>query len=166
MISLLLATTSGHDFAFRREDVETVLQLPRLRSQPGDISLIEGWLNLRGEVLPVISLAEVLDLEPQPRALSDHLVLTAERPRVAWRVQRVEGLGEVNWEGLRLLEHSADPNPRYVAQFSHQGQTVNLLNVSSLLLAEEQQRLKVAQERREERLGQLEAGASSEGSHV
>ncbi len=164
MISLLLVTTSGHDFAFRREDVETVLQLPHLTRQPGDISLIEGWMNLRGEPLPVISLADVLDLPSQPVALSDHLVLTLERPRVIWRVARVEGLGEVSWESLRLMEHAADPNPRYVAQFSLDGSTtVNLLNVASLLLAEEQQRLKVAQERRESRLQELEG---AEESHV
>lgn len=156
MISLLLVTTSGHDFAFRREDVESVLQLPRLSRQPGDIPLIEGWLNLRGDALPVLSLADVLDLPAQPKALSDHLVITTERPRVAWRVARVEGLGEVSWESLRLLEHAADPNPRYVAQFAHQGDMVNLLNVASLLMAEEQQRLKIAQERRQGRLHALE----------
>lgn len=155
MISLVLAETDHHHFAFRREDVESVLLLPRLARHPGDIALIEGWLDLRGEVLPTISLAVVLGLGEEPPQLSDHLVLTSLQPRVAWRVRRVSGLGEVGWESLRLLEHSAEPTPCYVADFQHEGNSTHLINVSGLLMAEEQERLRGAEAKRAERLRQL-----------
>lgn len=159
MISLLLARTESHRFAFRREDVESVLLLPALYTRPGDISLIEGWLNLQGHGVPVISLAAILGLQPEPPQLSDHLVLTVQLPRVAWRVRRVSGLGEASWEELRLLEHTAEPTPCYVAEFHHEGQQVNLLNVTGLLLAEEQQRLRQAEHKLEGRLRGLQPHA-------
>lgn len=158
MISLLLARTERHHFAFRREDVESVLLLPALYQRPGDISIIEGWLNLQGHGVPVVSLAAILGLAPEPRELSDHLILTTQQPRVAWRVRRVSGLGQVGWEGLRLLEHSSEPTPCYVAEFDLDGHTVNLINVAGLLLAEEQQRLQQAEHKRELRLKELQAG--------
>lgn len=152
MISLVLARTELHRFAFRREDVDSVLLLPALYRRPGDIALVEGWLNLQGHGIPVISLASILGLEPEPPQLSDHLVLTVQLPRVAWRVRRVSGLGEVGWESLRLLEHSAEPTPSYVAEFDLDGEPFNLINVAGLLLAEEQQRLREAEHKLEERL--------------
>jgi chemotaxis signal transduction protein len=156
VISLLLAETQTHHFAFRREDVESVLLLPRLGQHPGDIPLIEGWLQLRGESLPVISLATALGVGEEPPRLSDRLVLTSLQPRVAWRVRQVGSLGEITWEELRLLEHSAEPTPCYVAVFQHEGHDVHLLNVSGLLMVEEQERLRQAEQRRAERLERLE----------
>ncbi len=155
MIPLLLARTEAHGFAFRREDVEEVLLLPRLNQRAGDISLIEGWLSLRGQGLPVISLATLLGLGQEPSSISDHLILTRQRPRVAWRVRRVSGLAEIGWESLQLLEHAAEPKPCYVAHFEWEGETINLVNVAGLLLAEEQQRLERAEEKRQARLGDL-----------
>jgi chemotaxis signal transduction protein len=158
VIAILLARTESHRFAFRREDVDSVMLLPRLRAGPGDIPLIEGWLDFRGHGVPTISLAAVLDLGPEPALVSDHLILTAQSPRVAWRVRRVAGLGEVGWESLELLEHSAQPTPCYVARYQDEGETVHLLNVSGLLLREEQERVRAAQDKRQTRLQQLEAG--------
>lgn len=155
MIPLLLARTETHHFAFRREDVDSVLLLPRLQRHPGDIPLIEGWLNLRGHMVPCISLAGVLGLPPEAPRLSDHLVLTVASPRVAWRLRRVDGLGQVGWESLSMLEHSAEPTPCYVAQFQHEGHSTSLLNVTGLLLAEEQERVGRAEAKRARRLGNL-----------
>jgi chemotaxis signal transduction protein len=156
VISLLLARTESHDFAFRSEDVETVLLLPRLQRQPGDIAMIEGWFCLRGLSVPVVSLSKVLGLGQEPPQLSDHLLLTSRLPRVAWRVRRVSGLGEVGWESLRLLEHSAEPAPCYAASFQWEGQSTNLINVAGLLLAEELERMQEAETRRAARLLELE----------
>ena len=157
MISLLLARTESHHFAFRSEDVETVLLLPRLQRQPGDIAMIEGWFCLRGQSVPTISLAKVLGLGEEPPQLSDHLILSSRPPRVAWRVRRVSGLGEVGWESLRLLEHSAEPAPCYVASFEWEGQSTNLINVAGLLLAEELERVQQAEARKAARLLELES---------
>jgi chemotaxis signal transduction protein len=118
--------------------------------------MIEGWLSLRGQSVPAISLAGVLGLGHEPPLLSDHLILTAALPRVAWRVRRVSGLGEVGWESLRMLEHAAEPTPCYVASFEMDGQFTNLINVGGLLLAEEQERLQRSTEKKVARLQELE----------
>lgn len=152
----MLAETEKHRFAFRSEDVDSIFLLPRLTQRPGDIPLIEGWLKLRGDSLPVISLARVLGMDPEPPLLSDRLILTVTDPRVAWRVRHVGGLRDLSWEDLRLLEHSAEPTPCYVAAFEHDGHDVQLLNVSGLLMVEEQERLRQAEEKRLRRLGELE----------
>lgn len=161
MIPLLYVKTEEQHFAFRNEDIQVVLQLPRLRRQAGDIPLIEGWFDYRGESFPAISLAKILGLGEEPPTISDHLLLTVELPKVAWRVRRVEGLGEVGWESLRMLEHSAEPSPCYAAFFEHAGQLIHLVNVSGLLLLEERERLQEAEKKKQTRLEELKVNNAS-----
>lgn len=156
MIPVVLVSTDKHAFAFRREDVEIVTLLPQLEHRPGDIELLEGWLRLGGDVLPTISLATILGMEGETPKLADHLVVTSTQNRIAWRVRRVIGLDEVGWDDLQMLDHSAEPSACYVASFEREGRSVFLLNVSALLLVEEQARIRTAVERKNRRLEALE----------
>ena len=158
MISVLLVSTDQHTFAFRREDVEVVTLLPALETRPGDIARVEGWLRLADSSLPVLSLASVLGSPLESPQLSDHLVVTTAGGRIAWRVRRVLGLDEVGWEGLAMVEHSAEPTPCYVASFEREQETVFLLNVSGLMLVEERERLREAAERKQSRLEAISGG--------
>lgn len=156
MISLLMARVEQHRFAFRLEDVREVLLLPQLEHRAGDMKLIEGWLRLGEEKFPTLSLAGILGLGEEPPDVSDHLVLTNSSPTVAWRVRRVEGLAQLSWEDLKLVEHTAEATPCYVAQFDpDDGPTTLLLNVSGLLMVEEKERLKCVEEKRSQRLEKL-----------
>lgn len=162
MIAVLLVSTEEHALAFRREDVELVTLYPRLERRPSDIDLVEGWLRLGGTSVPTISLAKILGLAAEPPQLSDHLVLSGAGGRVAWRVRRVLELDEVRWDELSMIEHSAEPTPCYVASFERAGQTVFLLNVSGLMLAEERERLRQAAERKQARLEALKGGETAD----
>ncbi len=151
-----------HRFAFRLEDVREVLLLPELEHRAGDMEMIEGWLKLGREKFPTLSLSAILGLGEEPPNVSDHLVLTNPTPQIAWRVRRVEGLAKLGWEDMKLVEHTADATPCYVAQFDpDDGPSTLLLNVSGLLMAEEKARLRCVEEKRSKRLEKLAEGGGA-----
>jgi purine-binding chemotaxis protein CheW len=75
-----------------REIVRAVLPVPL----PGAPGVVEGVINLRGSVVPVLDLRQRLRLPTRPVEPTDHLVITRATGRlVALRVDRVVGLSRV-----------------------------------------------------------------------
>ncbi len=75
-----------------REIVRAVLPVPL----PGAPGAVEGVINLRGTVVPVLDLRRSFRLPPRPVEPSDHLVIARAAGRlVALRVDRVVELARV-----------------------------------------------------------------------
>jgi purine-binding chemotaxis protein CheW len=112
---VLLVTVEGQRYALPLEDVRELVRAARLTPLPRAPAVVEGLLNLRGELLPVLDLRRRFRLPPRPLSSSDHLVIAqAGARRVALRVDRAEGLLPVE---PRLLDTSPAelPGVGYVA---------------------------------------------------
>jgi purine-binding chemotaxis protein CheW len=71
---------------------EIVAAVPPVRL-PGTPAIVEGAVNVRGAVVPVLDLRARFRLAPKPTAPSDHLILArAGGRRIAIRADRVLGL--------------------------------------------------------------------------
>ncbi|WP_395811322.1 chemotaxis protein CheW [Archangium minus] len=103
---VLLFTLEGQRYALPMEDVRELIRAVRLTPLPRAPVVVEGLLDLRGELLPVLDMRRRFRLPARPLSSSDHLVVAqAGARRVALRVDRAEGL-------LALEPGSLDSTPR------------------------------------------------------
>ena len=103
---VLLFLLEGHRYALPMEDVRELVRAVRLTPLPRAPAVVEGLLNLRGELLPVLDMRRRFRLPARPLSSSDHLVVARAGHRsVALRVDRAEGL-------LSLEEGQLDASPR------------------------------------------------------
>lgn len=68
MLEVLLFDSGGVLYLSRLEQLDEVLMPVQLEPVPGAPAFLRGVMNLRGRMLPVISMAERLGLAPETRA--------------------------------------------------------------------------------------------------
>lgn len=94
--SALIFVVEGSRYAIRLADVLEVTPAAALMSPSGLESMLVGYLDLRGEVLPVLGARELLALPPRPLGLSDRFIIVRAAARcAAIVVDRVEGVEEI-----------------------------------------------------------------------
>ena len=90
---VLLFTLEGQRYALPSADVRELVRAVRLTPLPRAPDVVEGLLNLRGELLPVLDLRRRFRLPPRPLSPLDHFIIARAGPRlVGLRVDRAEGL--------------------------------------------------------------------------
>ncbi|XXF77650.1 chemotaxis protein CheW [Myxococcaceae bacterium GXIMD 01537] len=89
---VLLFTLEGQRYGLLAVDVRELVRAARLTPLPKAPDVVEGLLNLRGELLPVLDLRRRFRLPTRPLSPTDHLIIAkAGERRVALRVDRAEG---------------------------------------------------------------------------
>lgn len=103
---VLLFTLEGQRYALPLEEVRELVRAVRLTPLPRAPAVVEGLVDLRGELLPVLDMRRRFRLPARPLSSADHLVVAQAGPRrVALRVDRAEGL-------LALEPGALDTSPR------------------------------------------------------
>ncbi len=103
---VLLFTVEGQRYALPSGDVRELVRAARLTPLPRAPDVVEGLLNLRGELLPVLDWRRRFRLPPRPLSPADHFIVArAGARRVVLRVDRAEGL-------LALEAGVLDTSPR------------------------------------------------------
>ena len=88
-MDLLTFDLGGIRCALPATDVREVVRAVSILPLPNAPAAVEGVINVRGTLVPVLDLRRRLDLPARPVALSDHLVLVRAGGRdVAVRVDR------------------------------------------------------------------------------
>ncbi|WP_224244847.1 chemotaxis protein CheW [Hyalangium gracile] len=103
---VLLFTLEGQRYALPSADVRELVRAALLTPLPRAPDVVEGLLNLRGELLPVLDLRRRFRLPPRPLSPSDHFIVAqAGARRVVLRVDRTE-------EMLAIQPGTLDETPR------------------------------------------------------
>jgi purine-binding chemotaxis protein CheW len=114
-LEVLLFELAGERFGVASRDVLEVLRAVAIRPLPLAPKLVEGIIDLRGELVPVLDIRARLGLPAKSIEPSDHFVLSrvAQR-RVVLRVDRALSLAEVR----RLPLTAAENLPGGIAHIS------------------------------------------------
>jgi len=80
-IRLVLLKVDGQTYALHLEAVERVLRMAEITPLPGAPHVVEGVINMQGEVLTVVSIRRRLGLAERAVGISDSLVLARARKR-------------------------------------------------------------------------------------
>jgi purine-binding chemotaxis protein CheW len=112
---VLLFVLEGHRYALSSLDVRELVRAVSLTPLPRAPDVVEGLLNLRGQLLPVLDLRRRFRLPPRPLSPTDHFIIARAGPReVGLRVDRAEGLLTLE-PGALDEAPSALPGVGYVA---------------------------------------------------
>jgi len=109
-MSTLYATfrVDGHYLGIDVLEVQEVLREQRLTPVPLAPVVVEGLINLRGQIVPALDMRRVLKLEPAP-AGSDRFSVVAHTPQGPVSLQ-VDEIGDV----MELDDAAGEPPPRNV----------------------------------------------------
>ena len=107
-VQLCVFQVGGREYALDIMRIEEILPVQQVTPVPRAPPFVEGVINLRGAILPVIDLRLRLGTNPSARTKPKLLVCFLGRRRLALRV---EGVTQV----IRLLRSDLKPVPSLVA---------------------------------------------------
>jgi len=101
---ILTFETAGQRFAVRAEEVREVIRAAAVTPLPGAPEVVDGVIDLRGEIVPVLDLRGRLGLQRRPVSPSDRFIVTTVAGRtVILRVDEVGSLVGVPGSGAMPL---------------------------------------------------------------
>ena len=80
-IRLVLLTVDGQTYALHLEAVDRIVRMVEVTPLPGAPDVVEGVINIQGEVVPVVSIRRRLGLAQRAVGVSDSLVVARARTR-------------------------------------------------------------------------------------
>jgi purine-binding chemotaxis protein CheW len=92
---LVVFRIADHRFGFRLDDVGEIIRVPRLVHMPLGPRSLAGLTNLRGEVLPVVSLRRLLSIPEAPQDVAARVIVLDGDGRVGFIVDGIDNLASV-----------------------------------------------------------------------
>lgn len=152
----LVFSVAQHRYAVPSERVHQIVHMAALVSTPGQPSVIEGFLNLRGRAIPVIRLRRLFQLDARaPQIYTPLVIVDSGGLAMALAVDAVEEVADFDDSSIQPLSEGNSPNNCAEAVFNLDGRQVILLSCDLLLLAKERACLTELQAAVDERLGEL-----------
>jgi purine-binding chemotaxis protein CheW len=137
---LVVFRIADHRFGFQLDDVVEIIRVPRLAHMPLGPRSLEGLANLRGEILPVVSLGRLLSLAEAPRDVAARIIVLDGDARVGFIVDRIDNLASVPAHRMELGDSGAgavDPDVLAGVVRGAEGEdTIKIFNLKRLLCDE------------------------------
>ncbi len=154
---LLSFEVGSHRFALPASLVREVTRAVAIAVLPKAPPIVEGIINFRGTVVPVLDIRQRFGLPPAPLALEQHLIIAHAGQRlVALRVDRAVDLVGVDRDSIESAARAA-PGAEYVAGIARLADGLLVIHdLESFLSLEEAGQVDVAV------VGSVEAGASGQ----
>lgn len=134
MISLLQAQESGNLLAFYAQDVAEVVLCPTLQPEPNPDTIVEGYMKLGPNWVPVIPLTRILGLPDRTIDLYDALIISKDSYPWAIRVGEVNGVFQCHWEELKPVPIASEGNPGLAAHYQSEKGLTSVLVLPQILL--------------------------------
>jgi purine-binding chemotaxis protein CheW len=127
-LQVLVFEIGGQRFGLPADDVQEVLRAVAFVPLPRAPAVVEGIINLRGQVVPVLDIRRRFRLPAKPLELTDHLVIArAAGRRVALRVDRALALKELGANDVEEAK-SVVPGMEYVTWVAKQDHDLILIH--------------------------------------
>ncbi|HVW10918.1 MAG TPA: chemotaxis protein CheW [Bryobacteraceae bacterium] len=137
-------------------NLREIVHRAALVSTPSQPPILEGFLNLRGEAIPVIPLRRLFGLPDGPPDLYTPLaVIDAGGVLTALEADEAESVLEIRAEDMRALPADASPEHCAEAIANSDGRHILLLSCSKLLYRQEKECLAALQATMASRLQSL-----------
>jgi purine-binding chemotaxis protein CheW len=98
-------------YAVPIEQVKEVVETQKLTPVPGTESFILGVINLRGKIIPILSLEELFELDKKSGQPAEHIIITEADEENSFGIQ-VDRVSEV----IVIPSDSIKPAPKISAQ--------------------------------------------------
>jgi len=156
-VIVLTLRTGTYDCAFRVEQVQEIIAIPATIKVPGQPSILEGFLNLRGTVVPVVRMAALFNLVSPPDLHAPVIIIRTRNGTTAFLADEVDSVLTVSSDDLHALKPNHTATEFAEAEFVAGDQTYVLLDCDRLLLSEERRRMTELQAQIDHRRRAIEA---------
>lgn len=113
-LSLLAFLLAGKRFALSAADVREIVRAVAIAPLPKAPAIVEGVINVRGKIVPVLDIRGRFGLAPKPVHPDEHFIIAGAAGRVvALRVDRAAELVSVSAEAIEPAS-SSTPGVEYV----------------------------------------------------
>jgi two-component system chemotaxis response regulator CheV len=133
---LLFSLGTSETFGINVFKVREVSKTPRITRTPNMPNGVEGLISLRGNVIPVISLANVMNLDHHSGELGASMMVTEYSKRtLGFLVHGVDRIIRVDWERVKAPESVLSGAQGYITAITElaDGHLVSILDVESIL---------------------------------
>jgi two-component system chemotaxis response regulator CheV len=134
---LLFSLGTNETFGINVFKVREVRRTPHITRTPNMPRGVEGLVSLRGNVIPVLSLAAFLDLEAPPTPGTETSMMVAEYSKrtLGFLVREVDRIIRVDWEKVKAPESVLAANQGLITSVIELdgGHLVSILDVEQIL---------------------------------
>ena len=133
---LLFSLGTGEVFGINVFKVREVSQTPAITKTPNTPPGVEGVISLRGNIIPVISLAKFTSLESVPENTSSTMIVTEfSRHTQGFLVHDVDRIIRVDWDKVKPPQSMLMGNDALITAIteSPDGKLVSILDVEQIL---------------------------------
>ncbi|QNM98280.1 chemotaxis protein [Chitinimonas koreensis] len=133
---LLFSLGTRETFGINVFKVREVSQTPRITKTPNMPSGVEGVISLRGNIIPVISLAKFVCPGDQDKAMEETMIVTEfSKHTQGFLVQSVDRIIRVDWNKVRAPENMLAGSQAMITAITEldDGKLVSILDVEQIL---------------------------------
>jgi two-component system, chemotaxis family, chemotaxis protein CheV len=133
---LLFSLGTKETFGINVFKVREVSRTPFITRAPNMPAGVEGLISLRGNVIPVLSLAKVLGISAAGDELGGSMMVTEYSKRtLGFLVQDVDRIIRVDWDRVRAPENVSTGVHSFITAITelHDGTLVSILDVETIL---------------------------------
>lgn len=133
---LLFSLGTGEVFGINVFKVREVSQTPHVTKTPNMPHGVEGVISLRGNIIPVISLARFINLQDAPEDTGHTMIVTEYSRRTqGFLVHDVDRIIRVDWDKIKLPENMLAGNENLITAITElpDGRLVSILDVEQIL---------------------------------
>ena len=137
MVRLMVVGLGGAEYAIPTDMVQAINPYRPPHPVPGSASHVEGVVNLRGRLVPVMSLRARMGIHGDwSREDARTVIVASESGAVGLVVDDVREVVDIDPRRYASLRRRADPPDPLVGTFRLDGQRLGLLDISGLLAEE------------------------------
>lgn len=133
---LLFSLGTGETFGINVFKVREVSRTPFITRTPNMPAGVEGLISLRGNVIPVLSLAKIMGVARPGSPLGGSMMVTEYSKRIlGFLVHDVDRIIRVEWDRVRAPESVTNSAHSFITAISEQpdGKLVSILDVETIL---------------------------------
>jgi len=133
---LLFSLGTGETFGINVFKVREVSQTPPITKTPNTPSGVEGVISLRGNIIPVISLAKFTNLEGSPAETGNTMIVTEfSRHTQGFLVHDVDRIIRVDWDKVKPPQSMLMGSDALITAITElpDGKLVSILDVEQIL---------------------------------
>lgn len=136
-MEILLFSLGTHElFGINVFKVREVSRTPTVTPTPNMPGGVEGLISLRGNVIPVLSLARIMNLDGAPEGMGGAMMVTEYSKRtLGFLVHEVDRIIRVDWDRVRAPESVVTSEQLYITAITEldDGRLVSILDVESIM---------------------------------
>lgn len=133
---LLFSLGTNEIFGINVFKVREVSKTPFITKAPNMPGGVEGLISLRGNVIPVLSLAKIIGVSKPGQGLGGSMMVTEYSKRtLAFLVHDVDRIIRVEWDKVRQPDNMAANSQSYITAITElaDGKLVSILDVETIL---------------------------------